>query len=92
MDSLFYDIPFEMIFFPVPFDIARRKSHLKEDIHLLQKINHLLQKNKFICNRRYSSVTTSSAAEDSFLGETGYLEGVGGTDRWEEGEMGYKQL
>jgi hypothetical protein len=47
---------------------ARRKSHPKEDFHLLQKINHLHQKNKFICNRRYSSVTTSSAAEDSFFG------------------------
>jgi hypothetical protein len=47
---------------------TRRKSHLKEDIHVLQKIYHLLQKNKFICNRRYSSVTTSSAAKDSFFG------------------------
>jgi hypothetical protein len=47
---------------------ARRKSHPKEDIHPLQKINHLHQKNKFICNRKYSSVTTSSAAEDSFFG------------------------
>jgi hypothetical protein len=47
---------------------ARRKSHLKEDIYLLQKINHLLQKNKFICNRRNSSFTTSPAAEDSFFG------------------------
>jgi hypothetical protein len=59
---------------------AIRKSHPKEDIHLLQKINHLLQKNKFIYNRRYSSVTTSSAAEDSFFGcrdhvsaESGYV-------------------
>jgi hypothetical protein len=43
---------------------ARRKSHPKEDIHPLQKINHLHQKNKFICNRKHSSVTTSSAAED----------------------------
>jgi hypothetical protein len=51
---------------------ARRKSHLKEDIHLLQKIHHLLQKNTFICNRRYSSVTTSSAAEDSFLSDIAY--------------------
>jgi hypothetical protein len=49
---------------------ARRKSHPKEDFHPLQKINHLHQKNKFICNRKYSSVTTSSAAEDSFFGCT----------------------
>jgi hypothetical protein len=49
---------------------ARRKSHIFI-IHPLQKINHLHQKNKFICNRKYSSVTTSSAAEDSI-----YLLGV----------------
>jgi hypothetical protein len=49
---------------------ARRKSHFKEDIHPLQKINQLYQKYKFICNRKYSSVTTSSAAEDSFFGCT----------------------
>jgi hypothetical protein len=49
---------------------ARRKSHPKEDIHLLQKINHLLQKKKIIFYRRYSSVTTSSAAADSFFGCT----------------------
>jgi hypothetical protein len=47
---------------------ARRKSHLKEYIPPLQKINHLHKKNKFICNRKYTSVTTSSAAEDSFFG------------------------
>jgi hypothetical protein len=42
----------------------------------LQKINHLHQKKKFICNRKYSSVTTSSAAEDSFFGCRN-IEGLG---------------
>jgi hypothetical protein len=45
--------------------LCAKKSNPKEDVHLLRKINHLLQKNKFTFNRRYSSFATSSAAEDS---------------------------
>jgi hypothetical protein len=50
-----------------------RKSHIKEDIYLLQKINLWLQINKFFCSRRNFSVFCLLLQKICFLGSSVYF-------------------